>query len=174
MFGYITMFAVAFPFAPLIAMGAYLVNLNCNLSFDLSVYLLIPSPVDIYQCSKYRKRELNQEAASIGVWNTLFEVKTVALIESNKEFQLLAFASLVVNGLFIILTSQQLRVLAGLTFEYTVSSSTDTEGISFAAKLTSAHQEFWEFLVIVAAEHIIFILKFLIDVLIPDSPEWVN
>lgn len=68
----------------------------------------------------------------------------------------MAFSSLIVNVLFIIITSDQISELAN--YEYI----TDTY-----------ERKFIDLVIILVAEHIIFLIKFALEVLIPDQPSWV-
>lgn len=81
---------------------------------------------------------------------------------------------MVVNGLFILVTSKQLRELINLNTTYTVSSMASADTLNYVAQLTATREDWYELVVIVVAEHIIFILKFLIDAVIPDVPGWVR
>ena len=89
---------------------------------------------------------------------------------------MLAFASLVVNCLLIFITSGKLEALTDL-YTYTsvnISESATTETLSLAQDLHDQKVSFYELVIIATAEHIIFVLKYLIDVLIPDVPAWVQ
>lgn len=60
------------------------------------------------------------------------------------------------NGLFILITTEKLNeVIANYHLE-------------------GYEEDFYKFLIIVVAEHIIFLAKYFIEVAIPDCPSWVH
>mgnify|MGYP003879501193 FL=1 len=69
----------------------------------------------------------------------------------------IAFASLIVNGLFVFITSHQLHSLLS-RFDLTENFQEDLV----------------QLIIIAIAEHVVFGLKFAINVLIPDTPQWVK
>jgi len=119
-FGYVTLFAAAFPLAPFAAL------LNN----------LVEGRSDLIKLFKGMQRPHPREASNIGTWIDIMEA--------------ISYLATITNSAIIVFTSTELQNLY--------------PGMSGQTKLMIA----------LVAEHLIFLLKFLIQKFIPDAPAWVK
>jgi len=119
-FGYVTLFAAAFPAAPFAAL----------------INNLVEARTDLVKLFKGMQRPHPREAANIGTWLEILEA--------------ISYLATITNSAIIVFTSTELDILY--------------PNITPMTKL-------WIALI---AEHVIFILKFLIQKFIPDAPAWVK
>jgi len=127
-YGYITLFAAAFPLAPLLAVVNNIVEIR----------------TDAFKLLTAHSRPRYQGAQNIGTWFQILEVLGVLAVITN--CLLIGFSFNSVYGV----------ILAGAT------------GAS------SKYIVFWTFAVVVGLEHFVLLVKFLISVLVPDMPGWIQ
>eukprot|EP00033_Pygsuia_biforma_P003008 GCRY01003309.1.p1 GENE.GCRY01003309.1~~GCRY01003309.1.p1 ORF type:complete len:797 (+),score=257.69 GCRY01003309.1:169-2559(+) len=117
-FGYVTLFAAGFPIASLAALINNLLELR----------------TDAFKLLSYTSRPRKSIVASIGMWQTILEILSIACVITNCG--IIAFTSIQL----VELNWSTLKILS----------------------------------VAVIAEHILLLLKWLIAIAIPDTPEWVQ
>jgi len=126
-FGYVTMFAVAFPFASVCAL----------------INNIIEMRTDAIKILKGFQRPLPREAINIGNWLQILEI--------------LSYIAIITNSSIIVFTSHKLEMFLRSNY------STDELEI---VKLK------WGIAILI--EHVCFLLKFILSLLIPDTPHWVR
>jgi len=127
-YGYVTLFAAAFPLAPLLAVANNIVEIR----------------TDAFKLLTAHARPKYQGAMNIGTWYQILEVLGVFAVVTN--CLLIGFSFNSVYGV----------ILAGAT------------GAS------TKYIVFWTFAVVVALEHLILFVKYMISVLVPDMPGWIQ
>ncbi|XP_023234951.1 anoctamin-7-like isoform X2 [Centruroides sculpturatus] len=159
-FGFITIFVVAFPLAPLFAL------LNNWVEIRLDAHKFV--------CET--RRSVAERAQNIGIWYTILQVLAHLAVISNAF--LIAFTSEFLPKLLYSYNNNSLHGFVNYTLAYSPEGSMNTTCRYTAYRDPKGNLTtfYWELLAIrlgfvIVFEHVVFGICRLIDVLVPDIPE---